>query len=134
MSLYGQTELQKALYAKLTADATLMALITGVYDAVPTNTAFPYIVLGEAAVRDWSSTTTTGGAYSLTFRIFSRDGGKKQVLAIMERVHGLLHMGALSVTGHTSVSMRYESSETRLEDDGITTQGIMRVRVLLQAN
>lgn len=134
MSIYGHSELQKALYAKLSADSALSALIIGVYDAVPANTNFPYVVMGEALARDWSSTTTSGAAYSAALRVFSRDGGRKQALAIMERLYALLHMQTLSVSGHTAVSVRYESSETRLEDDGITYQGIMRMRILLQQN
>ena len=46
-------ELQQAIYDALTGDATLMALITGVYaDIEPpnlpeANTDFPYVVIGQ---------------------------------------------------------------------------------------
>ncbi len=132
MSGYGQFELQKAVYQKLTGDAPLMALISAVYDQAPQDISYPYMTIGEALLRDWSTTTTTGAACSLIVRVFSREGGRKQAATIMERVHALLHRGSLAVTGHSTVLSRFEFAETRLEDDGATYQGIMRFRVLLQ--
>jgi hypothetical protein len=132
MGGYGQFELQKAVYQELSQDSALMASLTGIYDFVPANAVYPYLTLGEAVLRDWSSTTTAGVAVSLTVRVFSREGGRKQAATVMDRVHALLHRGSLSVAGHNTVLCRFEAAETRLEDDGATYQGIMRFRVLLQ--
>ncbi len=45
MSVDSSWELQKAIYGALTGDSTLMAMITGVHDHVPQETAFPYVTV-----------------------------------------------------------------------------------------
>jgi hypothetical protein len=132
MSGIGMFPLQKAVYQVLIGDAPLMGLVSGVYNFVPQAAGYPYLTIGEVLQRDWSTTTTTGAACSLTIRVFSREGGRKQTATIMDRVHALLHQGGISVEGYTAVLSRFESAETRLEDDGATYQGIMKFRVLLQ--
>src|SRR6185369_16538932 len=101
-------------------------------DHVSDNSNYPYLTFGETSLRDWSSTTTSGSAVALTLRVFSRESGRKECAAIMERLYELLHRCTLTVTGYTAVLVRFESSDTRLEDDGATCQGIMRFRILLQ--
>ena len=66
--------LQTGLYAKLIADAPLMALITGVY-ADPQQqpesedrSAFPYVVIGEDVGTSWDTKTDFGTSASVVDR------------------------------------------------------------------
>ena len=54
--------LQEAVFAALTADAELEALLGGanVFDGAPRNAAAPYVHLGEIVARDWSTATEAG--------------------------------------------------------------------------
>ncbi len=132
MAGFSQFELQKAIYQTLVNDATLTTLVQGIYDQVPEGTPFPYITIGETACRDWSTKTSSGAQITVTLHVFSRYGGKKQAIDIMQRVHTLLHQGNLSLTGHLLVLMRFESSQITLEDDGSTYQGVIRLRALTE--
>ncbi|MDP2124787.1 MAG: DUF3168 domain-containing protein, partial [Parvibaculum sp.] len=48
--------LQKAVYAALSADTVLAALVAArIYDNPPDDAGFPYLTLGENEMRDWST-------------------------------------------------------------------------------
>lgn len=134
MSGFSQQELQKRLYETLTADTTLMALISGVYDQVNPTANFPFVVIGEGESRDRSTKTTTGAEVNFTLYVYSREGGRKQTLTILERLHALLHQASLALTGHTLVLMRFIASDTALLSDGLTTRGTARFRAITQSN
>ena len=50
-------DLQTTAYAALAADGPLVALLGGerLYDHVPQNAEFPYVVIDQMQVRDWST-------------------------------------------------------------------------------
>lgn len=123
MSAFGLLEIQKAIYAKLTADTTLMAMISGVYDRVKENTAYPYVALAEMDAQDWSSQTTAGLESNVFVEVFSRGGGRKECLTICERIHTVLHDASLTMTGHRLVQIRFVRGTTQLLADGLTTRG-----------
>ena len=122
--------LQSALYVRLSGDAALSAMISGVFDHVPDHTDYPYVTLGDASSRDWSTTTTTGADTQFTLSIYSRSGGRKETLLIMERLHTLLHGVALAISGHQCVSLRHSTSSVQLEGDGLTYVGRMQCNLL----
>lgn len=134
MANFSHLPLQEAVYAALTGDSPLMALVTGIYDRPPEGTAFPYVTLGESTGSDWSNVATVGMEHLFTLHIWSREGGRKQSATIMERLHTLLHQASLSITGQMLVMMRFSASDIVLENDGWTYHGIMKFHALLQAN
>jgi hypothetical protein len=133
MSNFSHYTLQQSVYQRLSTDSTLLAMMSAVYDRPPQGSAFPYITLGEAAITDFSTKTSTGTEQILTLHIWSRGGGRKESALIMERVYALLHQASLSVTGQALVLMRFLSSEILLENDGCTYHGIMRFRAVLES-
>lgn len=133
MSNFSHYSFQQAVYQVLTGDSTLSALIDAVYDRAPQGSPFPYITLGEMDISDWSTKTSTGTEILLNIHIWSRSGGRKETADISDRVYRLLHQASLSVSGQVLVQIRYLSSDIHLEDDGITYQGVMRFRSLLEA-
>lgn len=122
--------LQAALYSRLSGDTALGAMISGVYDYVPDHTNYPYVTLGDATSRDWSTTTTAGADTQCMLHVYSRSGGRKEALLIMERLHLLLHGVALTISGHHCVSLRHNASSVQLEADGMTYQGRMQFNLL----
>ncbi|MGE0022768.1 MAG: DUF3168 domain-containing protein [Hyphomicrobium sp.] len=127
-------ELQKAVYAKLAADAGLLALLGGarIYDDVPRGAAFPYVTFGPSTTRDWSTGTETGSEHGLTLRAWSKAGGEQEVHQVLEAVRAALHESALTPAGHRLVSLRHETSEALRDPDGETYQGIARFRALTE--
>lgn len=130
MSAFSHWNVQKAIYETLSADSTLMASLSGVFDRVQEGAALPYAVLGEAQSRDWSTKTTNGLNLLFTLHIFSRKGGRKEAATLMDRAHALLHNASLTPTGHTMVMSRFDSADILLEPDGNTFHGMLRLRVL----
>ena len=134
MAAFSHFELQKSLYAALTADAALSAMITGVFDKVPEGTAYPYVTLGNMTIRQNSTKTTHSLAIQATLSVFSRAAGRKEAAAIMDRIHTLLHQASLSVTGHTLILLRFAESSITLEADGMTYRGTLRFNAITEAN
>ena len=112
--------LHQSIFQELTNDELLMTLITGVFDRVIQSTAFPYISLGESTISDWSSKTTTGKQANISLHIWSREGGRKQAITIMERVYTILQDTHPEVSGHTVVLLRFADSRVELMNDGCT--------------
>lgn len=128
--------LQQAIYASLTSDSALLALLGGarVYDDVPDRKAFPYVTFAPASERDWSADGAAGSEHLLTLHVWSRGAGRKEALAIAEALRARLHDAALSLSGHLLVNLRHEMSEVRRDADGETFQGIVRLRAVTEVS
>ncbi|MDX2155140.1 MAG: DUF3168 domain-containing protein [Hyphomicrobiaceae bacterium] len=127
--------LQKAIYAALLADGTVMALLGGprIYDDVPPRSEFPYVTLGQSLVRDWSTGTDEGLEHILTLHVWSRADGRREVQELLASVRTALHDEPLAVEGHRLVNLRLELSEVRREPDGETCHGLLRFRAVTEA-
>lgn len=122
--------LQTAVFEQLDGDATLGALITGVFDHVPQGTAYPYVTIGDASSEDWSTATSVGAQTRFAIQVFGRSGGRKAMLTIMERIYALLHGESLSLSGHHCIHCRHESSRMEQQADGLTYVGEMQFHLL----
>lgn len=131
---FSHAPLQRAVFQALDGDAELKEIIPYVYDRAPQNAEFPYIAMDESIASDWSTKTTTGVEHALTLHIWSREGGRMQTATAMEHIHRILHNGSLAVDGHSLVMSHFVSSSIRLESDGWTYHGVMRFRMLLEAD
>ncbi|HKJ73635.1 MAG TPA: DUF3168 domain-containing protein [Alphaproteobacteria bacterium] len=125
--------LQKAVFDALTGSADLMAMVSGVYDHVPADTAFPYVTIGETTVADWSSKTFDGQEHSLTLHVWSRARGRKETKEIFGLVYAALNGAPLSVAGQQLVDLRFDFAQTLLDTDGLTFHGVQRYRAVTRA-
>lgn len=132
MTYPSHFSLQQSVYETLNNDATLAALVVGVFDHVPSGTDYPFITLGEGSARDWSNLEHQGTQHQVTLRVYSREAGRKQASTIIERIVALMH-GGFSVSGQSVRSIRFLSSTIQLQDDGLTYVGTVNFRVLLSA-
>lgn len=125
--------IQKRIYALLTGDATLMAKITGVFDFVPDNQAYPFVQIGEAEATDWSSHTFNGFDVLLQFNVWHRPGsrGRAPVLDIQNDLYRILHDQPLGVPDVDQIVMRFQTATVLVDPDAVTYHGISRYRLLL---
>ena len=123
---------QKSVYEALKANATLMAMVGGIFDHVPQGSDYPYIVFGESNEKSWFNRERLGSEQMLTLVVFSRGRGRKECLEIMEKIHATLHQVSLTVEAQLLISIRYHSSRVALEDDGATYKGLIQFRAILQ--
>lgn len=132
MTVNAMLELQKAIVEALTGDVTLMALVEGVYNHVPQDSAFPYIVVGEATSSDYSTMTTQAEEITSTVLVFSRARGSKQSLEIMARLRELLHNAALALDGCTLIFQRFQEASITQTEDTNTWQGTVEFKALIE--
>lgn len=133
MSHDADLELQKAIYARLGANAPLAALIaTRIYDNAPGDTAFPYVTLGENETSDESGDETDLIEHRLTIYVWSRSGGRSEAKSIMAAITDTLHDADLELAGHSLINLRVVSAETRRASDNATWLGALRFRAVTQ--
>lgn len=126
--------LQKAMVARLKADAKLAALDIGgrVYDAVPPKVTFPFIQVGEDLVNVYDGECTSDTEILSTVRVFSRNLGRVEAKQIAERIRFILTWDSgfevddfLMVLGHC------EGYQIERHADGLTHQAIIEFRYRL---
>ncbi len=129
MSSLALMEVQKALYSKLDGDGVLMGMVTGVYDVVPQKTALPYVVIGDGQMRVLDATGLTITDLNLQLDVWTDVSGRKNALAIMNRLFALLHLGTLTVNGFQQVTLRCDQADTEMTEQGTRIHGTLNVRV-----
>jgi hypothetical protein len=128
-------ELQKAIFAQLDGSIVgLSAANISVFDDVPENTSYPYVVIGEETATNNGSKDLDGLEYTLTVHVWSNYRGRREIKEIMQSVYENLHDTAISVTGASLVNVRQEFNTTLAENDGITRHGVMRFRAVVFDN
>ena len=127
-----EMDLQAAVYALLVADASLMGLAAAVYDHVPQNAVFPYVVIGEDAAAADDTDDTASADHVITIHTWAAYRGLKQVKQLQQYIYAALHRTTLTVNGVTGATeCSVESSDNFLDSDGLTRHGVQRVRVLI---
>lgn len=130
--------LQQALYQAL-ANAEPALAAGGVHDQAPDDAAFPHVEIGESDVLPDDVSLGVAGAdgegdrglaETITLHVWSRYRGRKETLAILARIHALLHGRALSVAGRASALAFVRSQRVFRDPDGLTRHGVMAVEVI----
>ncbi len=85
---------QNALRTVLTADTTLMGLVSGIFDYYPTGQALPYIAFGESSETSTDPVgASTGSRMSdvvMTIEVVTNAPGSQQSLNILDRIEVVL--------------------------------------------
>ena len=128
-------ELQKAIFTALDGNVTgIDSASVSVYDDVPENTPYPYVILGEETSANSGTKSLDAIEHTLTIHVWSQYRGRREIKEIMQSVYSLLHNTAITVTGASLVNIRQEFNNTLMENDGITRHGIMRFRAVVFDN
>ena len=127
--------LQQAIFATLASSDAVKDAVGDpprVFDAVPRDSAFPYIVVGDDAETNWDTATDAGCEHNLSIHVWSRAGGRKECKLAAEAVRDALHGASLALTGHTLVDLRYLSTDFARETDGETFRATVRFRAVTE--
>jgi hypothetical protein len=109
--------IQQAIYQRLTGDGTLMGLITGVFDDVPEDRPYDYVVVGEVTTAPDNHHGGFGRSVVATLHVWTRSRGFASALAVEDRVVQLLDHQPLPIPGHDTVSVRFEFSQTLVDPE-----------------
>lgn len=101
-------ELAKVHIAALRADATIGGYVADrVYDFVPRDTPYPYIIYHITDSDEWDTDDEVGEEHSVYIHVFDDKEGSKRARLISKRVQDLFHDNtAYSLTGHNLVNCR----------------------------
>lgn len=121
--------LQVAVFAALRTAVQPVA----VYDAVPADAVFPYVVVGDDSSVEWPVALDADGEdLDVTIHVWSRYDGRKEVKELMGKVRAALHDRPVSLgPGLSLVSFRCTSERSFTEPDGKTRHGVIRFRALI---
>lgn len=103
-----------------------------VYDAVPQQTAYPYITIGDDTLDEWDTDTETGFEATLTIHTWSTTEGKAELKTMQGAIYNLLHYHNLSISGYNTIVLYQEFETSQLESDGVTRHGIQRYRLTVR--
>ncbi|TAL39636.1 MAG: DUF3168 domain-containing protein [Alphaproteobacteria bacterium] len=136
MSADSAWDVQTAIYSRLSGTSALTALLAagaaGVCDHVPEGMAFPYVVLSTLQAQPGDTQQTHGYDITLSIASYSRGEGMKELRGIMAAIYDTLHDASFSVPNQTLILCRQLSSETQLEQDGVTRAGLQRFRIITE--
>lgn len=114
MTLHPQEDLRQALYERLTTDALLPSLASGIYAFRGRTVAHPAVLIGEMESNEWSRLTERGAEISFTIDVITREQESGLCSRILARVQTLLHRAELPLKNHTLHFLRWQ--ETRLNE------------------
>jgi hypothetical protein len=104
--------LQRAMYERMTGDATLTGLVTGVFDHVPEDQAYDYVTLGEIIETADNRHDGYGRSILAIVHVWSKARGYGPGQAIKNRIVELFDHQALDVDGQHVVAVRFEQART----------------------
>ncbi len=129
-------DLQSAVYSLLSGDSALDSLIGNnrIYDNVPQNSAYPYVVIGLESSINVGTKTLDGNIYSLDIDVWSQYRGQKEIKQVIERLYQLLNDATISVSGASSIMSYVKNTSTFVEADGITRHGFVNIEFTVYDN
>lgn len=126
--------LQEAIHTALSADtalATQLGAPARLYDTRPDDIIFPYAIYGRCQTKPVNADPGTTHEILQTLNVYSRYGGKREAKLSLGAIRDVLHQADLPLTGWTLVSLRVIFTDVLRAPDGFTTQGIIRLRALV---
>jgi hypothetical protein len=127
-------DLQKAAYQALTADAALSSLLgeSWLYDDAPQNAPFPYVVIDQMRLNDWSTGTERGSEHILMLHVWSRHRGKREVYEISDAIRAALDDAELTLDDNRLINLTHQYSDLKRDEDGETWHTVMRFRAVTE--
>lgn len=127
-------ELQKAIYAALNGNLTAIGGGNApVYDDVPADAAYPYVVLDGQSVIPQDGLVRRRETRPVNGSIWSTYRGQREVLEILGQVYTLLDRQRLSLGGgHRTVIVRVTRQNTSRDADGVTYMGEFTAEAIVE--
>ena len=125
----GTIEISKAIHALLSGHEEVQTVLGSsprLYDNPPEDPVFPYLTYGPMRSEDISADGVLMSAHTLTLHIWSRYGGRAQVMEILAAVTGVLQGGGLTLEGISLVRAQISYTDIFRAPDGQTLHGLIR--------
>ncbi len=132
MSALGWKELQAAIYSELTADATLAALVSGIYDHAPQGAESPYLLINMTESVSEPALNVDISRLDVVLRAHSDVPSRLTVLEIIERAVAVLEASNLALSNHAVIDHWLEGVEAEVHRDVIGYQAECLIRFRIQ--
>lgn len=114
MSYAMSASLQEAVFNALSSNAALVALIgSAVYDAPPVSPTATYVLLGEDAAKDRSSSTHIGATLDFDVGVISDVAGFAEAKIVAAAVCDALVGADLALTRGSLIDLKFLKSRAR---------------------
>lgn len=126
--------LQQAIFKRLSEDADLNDVITGVYDYVNQDTPFPYVTVGEPTVSPFESKTSYSENIPWVLHCYSDAQGKRETMQMLNLMVKALTKEKWHVEGFKVFKFIIDQNMRVLSpaDIGFPYQGILNVRFYIE--
>ncbi len=123
-------QLLKSAFKTLLADSGLTDLIgpNRVFDRVPNRVDPPYAVIGTVNASDWSTATERGEEITFLVSVWSKTGGRGELLAVMDRIRMALTEAEHTLADHHLIHLRWVNQETVRQRTSGLVRGTLRFR------
>jgi len=129
----AETALAAAIRTAALADASVAALVgERFYDDPPPDVIFPYLTLGRVESRAIDASEREALEHGVTLHVWSRYGGRAEVLQIIAALRGCLHNAALDVAERRLVLLFAQFADVFRSGDGRTTHGVLRLKAITE--
>jgi hypothetical protein len=125
--------LQQAIFATLVSSDEVRDVLGDpprVFDAPPRDAAFPYCVVGDDKVADWSTATEGGSEHAIALHLWSRAPGHKEAKLAAEALRLALDGAELDVMGQALIGLRHLATD--FSTDGESVHATLRFRAVLE--
>lgn len=120
--------LQQAIFQRLTNDTQVTDIVKGVFDAVPEDQLYPYLVIGDPVSDPFDTKTTTGEQIAIVIHAWSDYPGKKEAYEILNACLQATSR-RLQLEGNFKIILQERTNMTVFDDiDGKIRHGILRLR------
>lgn len=129
------SELQKAVFAALVADAAVGALIGDrIYDAMPSDGQYPCVTFGSSQEITDDADCIDGEEHFLQLDVWTRAQGRmKPCKDIVAAVKAALHDQDLTLPDPYAMAfIRVVDTQTMRDADGITAHGVVSVQAMVE--
>lgn len=135
---------QIGIYDALANHAALTALLANnehggpaIYDVVPQvkdtgrDSDFPYLVIGDDILNEWSTDTAEGENVAATIHVWSRAGSMREAKKIIGEIKAALSRAELTIPDHEFIGCEFETSTCVIDPDMETVHGTAQFRLYI---
>jgi len=127
----------EAVHSLLTEEAGVQAVLgqpPRLYDHPPEDPVFPYLTYGPMRSEDKSADGAVINAHMMTLHIWSRYGGRAEVMQVLQAVTQALQAGTLTLSGVKLVRAQVTYTDVFRAPDGMTLHGLIRFSLITDSD
>ncbi len=124
--------IQEAVYARLSGDEQLAAMVKGVFDEVPEQVVYPYVTVGEAVETPFDTHDCYGAKVDTANHIWSDYRGYLQGNRIAGQIVALLARQPLDVDGHRVVTVKHRQTTPMRDPNPRLRHVVVRFQIITE--